>query len=46
MGRVDGRLHVAGGAVDVAVEAELQRDRADPSELEDVISVTSAMVPR
>ena len=44
--RVDRRLHVARGAVDVAVEVELQRDRASsPSELVEVISVTPAMRP-
>ena len=44
---VDRRLHVARGAVDVAVEVELQRDarRADASSCE-VISVTSAIWPR
>ena len=44
---VDRRLHVARRAVDVAVEAELQRERASmPSELVEVISVTSAIWPR
>ena len=45
-GRVDRRLHVARGAVDVAIEVELQRDlRRARAELVEVISVTPAMRP-
>ncbi len=45
--RGDGRLDVARGAVDVAVQIELERDLTScPSVLDDVISVTPAMRPK
>ena len=40
---VDGRLYVARGPVDIAVQIELQRNVVEPMVLDDVISVTPAM---
>ncbi len=42
---VDRRLHVARGAVDVAVEVELHGDAGEPSDERDVISVTPGISP-
>jgi hypothetical protein len=42
--RRDGRLHVLAGGIDVAVEAELDRDLREPSALVEVIESTPAIV--
>ena len=44
--RIDGRLHVSRGGIDIAVQVELQGDAAViPRVLDEVISVTAAMRP-
>jgi hypothetical protein len=43
--RIDRRLNLARGAVDVAVQVELQLIRVEPDELDEVISLTSEITP-